>query len=432
MRASHVLNKSACLISDETGILKRVSKLPIQNGDPKLIAFGVIPSDTTALGATKFSGRGSGCAYSWEGAMLTTLGEISERYAPVFYKKENLVKSTFLDLPSDKKIDLAEYALYHEEQYKLYEEGNVKIKRFTENLELHWDVCTDLVDGQKAHIPANFIYMPFFEDSFYLMLNTSTGLAAHSNFYKAVLGGLYECIERDSFVLTWMHQLDVPKIRITKEIQDYIDQYYPSNYNFHLLDITLDLEKPSVFGFCIGESDYGRFITVGSSTRGTYAEAVKKVIMECGQAVSYLRHTINMNPDWKKERNQLNNFEDHSLYYTVYQEEQKVFNNWIEKNPTKQINFREERKNTDKEEIQSILRLMRSKGYNVMIKDVTTVDVNQAGFYSVKVYVPQLVQMAGGYKYYFNGGKRLYEVPPSLGYPKKDYHNLTEYPFPFP
>ncbi|MEM1337890.1 MAG: YcaO-like family protein [Bacteroidota bacterium] len=432
MFASHVLNKSVSLISDETGILKRVSKLPIQNGDPKLIAFGVIPSDTTALGTNRFSGRGSGCAYSWENAMLTTLGEISERYAPVFYKKGQLLKSTFTDLPTDKKINPSEYALYHEEQYLLYEEKGLNIKRLTKDLELNWVLCTDLIDGKKAHVPANFIYMPFSEDPFYLMLNTSTGLAAHSNFYKAILGGLYEYIERDSFVLTWMHHLDVPKIKITKEIQDYIDTYYPKNFQYHLLDIKLDLEKPSVFGFCIGESDYGKFITVGSSTRGTYAEAVKKVIMECGQAVSYLRHTFNTNPGWNKSRNELRNFEDHSLYYTVYQDEQKIFDDWIEKPATKEIDFSEERRNPDVEEIQTILKIMQQKGYNVMLKDVTTVDVNQAGFYSIKIYIPQLIQMAGGYNYYFNGGRRLYEVPPSLGYPKKDYSELTGYPFPFP
>ncbi|WP_424001497.1 YcaO-like family protein [Maribacter sp. IgM3_T14_3] len=432
MIASHVLNKSSSLISDETGILKRVATLPIQHGDPKLIVFGVIPSDTTPLGATKFPGRGSGCAYSWQNAMLTTLGEISERYAPVFYNKDELIHCSYSELPIDKKIPLSEYALYHENQYQSYEDKGLNIKRLTPELKLHWDLCTDLVDGQSVHVPATFIYMPFYEDPFYLMFNTSTGLAAHSNFYKAVLGGLYECMERDSFVQTWMHHLDVPKIKITKEMQEYIDTYYPSNYQYHLLDITLDLEKPSVFGFCIGKSDYGDFITVGSSTRGTYAEAVKKVIMECGQAVSYLRHTLGINPGWNKKRNELVQFEDHSLYYTVYQEEQKVFQDWIEKTPTKEINFSEERNNSDIQEIQSILKIMKAKDYNVLLRDVTTVDVNQAGFYSIKIYIPQLIQMAGGYNYYFNGGKRLYEVPPSLGYPKKNFDELTSYPFPFP
>ncbi|WP_452598088.1 YcaO-like family protein [Pontimicrobium sp. MEBiC01747] len=432
MYTPQTLDKCSCIISDETGILKRVSRLPIQNGDPKLIAFGVIPSETSMLGTTSFPGRGSGCAYSWEGAMLTTLGEISERYAPVFYKKDEFIKTTYNDLNVGKKIHPSEYAIYHENQHILYQKNELPIKPLTEDLELHWVKCTDLTDGEEACIPATLVYMPFFEDPYYIMFNTSTGLAAHSNFYKAVLGGMYECIERDSFVITWSHHLDVPKIRITQEMQDYIDQYYPKNFKFHLLDVTLDLEKPSVFGFCVGESDYGKFITVGSSTRGTYAEAIKKVIMECGQAVSYLRHTFNKNPDWNKEKMDLRDFEDHSLYYNVHKEEMKVFDKWIDKEPNKEIDFNEVRQTTDIEEIQSMLKVFKKKGYNVLFKDVTTVDVNQAGFYSIKIYIPQLVQMAGGYPFYFWGGKRLYEVPPALGYPARTYEEISRYPYPFP
>lgn len=48
------------------------------------------------------------------------------------------------------------------------------------------------------------------------------------------------------------------------------------NVNGIFFDITYDLEIPTVFGICFGEADYGSFVAVGSSTRATIGEALKK------------------------------------------------------------------------------------------------------------------------------------------------------------
>ena len=67
-----------------------------------------------------------------------------------------------------------------------------------------------------------------------------------------------------------------------------------------------------------------------------------------------------------------------------------------------------------------------------MFKDITTHDVRQLGFFSVKVFIPQLVQLAGAYPFYFLGGERLYSVPKEMGYKSNDFHHLNKYPHPFP
>ena len=55
------------------------------------------------------------------------------------------------------------------------------------------------------------------------------------------------------------------------------------------MDITYDLGIPTVYGICFGEAEYGKFVAVGTATRDTYGEALKKVILEMGQSVSYFR-----------------------------------------------------------------------------------------------------------------------------------------------
>ena len=78
------------------------------------------------------------------------------------------------------------------------------------------------------------------------------------------------------------------------------------------------------------------------------------------------------------------------------------------------------------------IRDRKNRGCNVLFKDITTVDIRQLGFYSVKIFIPQLVQLAGAYPFYFLGGKRLYEAPKKIGLDTNDYDGLNKFPHPFP
>ena len=62
-------------------------------------------------------------------------------------------------------------------------------------------------------IPASLVYLAIpptaREDAF--TPATSNGLAAGPTLDYAILHGLYECIERDAFLITWMARLPHPR-----------------------------------------------------------------------------------------------------------------------------------------------------------------------------------------------------------------------------
>ena len=265
-------------------------------------------------------------------------------------------------------------------------------------------------------------------------MSTSTGLAAHTNDHKALLSGLYESIERDSFVLTWMHNIVPEKIKITQQIQQYIDNYFPVKYDWHFFDITYDINVPSTLGYCFGESEYGKFIAVGTSSRATYGESLQKTIQEIGQAIPYFRYLLGEKKDWQPsdDYNLIRSFEDHSILYTKRPDLWSVFDRWTTAKETKVIDLFEKKEISDQDQIKFIVRLMKDKGYNVLCRDITTHDIRQLGFFSVKVFIPQLIQLSGSYPFYFLGGERLYTVPAQRGYKTLDYHTLNKYPHPFP
>ena len=424
------LNNGLDAISSELGILYHIVNLPRMNFDPLMVNYSVWPCNTEFLSGEKYGGRSAGCGFKWEDAILGTIGETVERYAPAFYDLNESVFSSYNSLGKH-AIHPNEFALFHEEQFQ---NKRFRIKKFTEDIEVTWFPTTDLTNGKETWIPGQFIYLPFSHDKNYITANTSTGLAAHTNFYKAILTGLYESIERDSFVITWMQNLVSKKIKISQDIKDYINGNFPANYEWHFFDISYDIDVPSVLGFCFGETEYGRFIAVGSSTRFTYGEALKKVILEIGQSVPYFRYLLNQKKEWNPsdDYNLIQNFEDHSIFYTKRQDLWHVFDKWVHAEETKDVNLFETSSKTDEEKIRHIVQIMKDKNYNVLLKDITTHDIRQLGFFSIKVFIPQLIPLAGSYPFYFLGGERLYSVPQKMGFKSNDYNLLNKFPHPFP
>ncbi len=434
MNSNSALKKSLKFISSDAGILSYIAKLPRSNSDPLLVSYGIWPCDSCQVGGLKYGGRSSGCGYTWEDAVLSTIGEVVERYCPAFYNKEEFKKASYNEMASMSKervISPSQIALFHPDQYR---DERFPFRRFTNDTIIHWTKCWDLIHGGDVWYPASLIYMPYEEKEEWIGLTTSTGLSGHTDFYKAILNGLYEVIERDDFVMMWMNKIFLNKIEIDQDIRLFLNEKFPgTNYDFHFFDISFDLPSPAVFGMCFGELDFGEFIAVGSASRGTYKEALHKVIMEIGQAIPYFRFMLGEQKEWEpKEFDELNNFEKHSTFYLKRKDLWHIFQDWKIAKPIKKIDFHEPSKTSDIDELRRIISVLKSMNYDVLLKNLTTPDVEQVGFHSIKVIVPQLVELSGSYHFYFCGGSRLYTVPEKFGFQNKAYEHLNKYPHPFP
>jgi ribosomal protein S12 methylthiotransferase accessory factor len=271
MNSYSALKKSLRFISSDAGLLSYIAKLPRSNNDPLLVSYGIWPCDSSEIGGLKYSGRSSGCGYAWEDAVLSTIGEVVERYCPAFYNKGDFRKASFSEMATtckERVISPSQIALFHPEQYS---NKDFIFNRFTNDTVIHWTKCLDLAHGGEVWYPASLIYMPYGEHEDWVGLTTSTGLAGHTNFYKAILNGLYEVIERDNFVMMWMNKIFNDKIEIDSDIELFLHQKFPgTNYDFHFFDISFDLPTPAVFGLCFGKLDFGEFVAVGSASRGPY------------------------------------------------------------------------------------------------------------------------------------------------------------------
>lgn len=428
--------KALRAISSEYGIIAYLMKMSILNGDPKLASYGVGASNLQALVGMDYTPLSAGCNPKKNSAVIAAIGETIERYCCAFFDpKESIYGSYHTHKTSYSLISPDKFSLFHSDQFQAPLLSSI-ISPFTEQVELTWSKAFNLTKGEVQYIPSQFIYLPFNRDKKLITISVSTGLCAHSSFYHAILGGLYESIERDAFTISWFQGLYKNKIILSPSIQKYINQLYPNEYEWHLFDITTDIGVPTVFGFCLGKAEFGDFVAAGAATRDTFAAAIKKTIVEIGQSIPSFRHFLLERKDHEfcpEDFNSLNSFEDHSYFYLVSTKVRDMLKGWIEAEEVRFINLDEEPKfDSVCDELHWALSQMAMSNCEVIVKDITTVDARQLGFYVVKVFSPQLIPLSGSYRFYAKGGGRLYSVPSKLGYISKDFSSLIPYPHPFP
>jgi ribosomal protein S12 methylthiotransferase accessory factor len=69
----------------------------------------------------------------------------------------------------------------------------------------------------------------------------------------------------------------------------------------------------------------------------------------------------------------------------------------------------------------------------IVVAEVTTRDIKEAGFTVVRVLVPQLQPLSQDHNIRFLGSQRLYEVPKRMGFAAKrrNESQITDLPHPF-
>ena len=256
--------------------------------------------------------------------------------------------------------------------------------------------------GKKNIAPAIFLYMPFKEDDALISEQISTGFAVHSDQNKAFLSSVFEVVERDAFMITWMNKLPVPKIKISGKLSDLVNRIIPPHFELHLFDMTTDIKIPSVFGILKGKHDFGEFIMVCAATRLNLFEAAKKTVVELCQSIPYLRSLLEEKKDYEDFQN-VRSFQDHSLFYIKRKDLWHVFDTWLHKKP--QIDIPDKQHTISfLDQINYIVSVFREKGYPLLVKDKTTPDLQQAGFTLMRAVCPNLIHLNGSYGAYYLGG----------------------------
>ena len=135
-----------------------------------------------------------------------------------------------------------------------YQQSPLDYIRYSPDLNLSWKECYRVCNRvlEPVLIPATLVYSRYSwkhpRERF--VPNLSPGLACHATLREAFFGGLCELLERDAFMLAWLHRRSPPRIRpetiAFDEAAEAIDYFNALGFLFHFLDLTTDVGIPVI------------------------------------------------------------------------------------------------------------------------------------------------------------------------------------------
>lgn len=189
----------------ETGYREKSERIEFKSGRFSIIkkCFRVDQSDI--IGIPVYSGETAsfednisflvqgGKGYTDNQSFNSFVGESIERYSARKKLKDNLISDTYVNLLKN-NLNVIDPRIMN------IDKDNPNIGNFDENKEYEWVKCTNLVDGLNYFVEASFVFFPYYNKSENLFnTQSTTGLSSGKSLEEAILQGMLEVIERDSY-----------------------------------------------------------------------------------------------------------------------------------------------------------------------------------------------------------------------------------------
>jgi len=156
---------------------------------------------------------------------------------------------------------------------------------------VNWVAATCAASGERAWLPAQLVYAPYDASAEPLIrVPITTGAAFETSREMAIQRGLFEIVERDSFMLWWLSGKTPPKLkpagsRLAGLIR-YFDRYL---LDVDLLDITTDVAVTTVLAVIRDRTDVGPAVSCGLKSAHGLVEASIGALVEAYQSRKYIR-----------------------------------------------------------------------------------------------------------------------------------------------
>lgn len=371
--------------------------------------------------------------FSNEEALTKSLMETIERAASMTYLNKDLQTMTIQQALKNNYIQTLNplnYSYFSDEQ--IQNDSFSKFK-FSNKTKFSWIIGNNLSTKEKVYIPAQLVYFNyrFQKNEGRMLIPISTGTATGLTPEEAIIRGIFEVVERDSFMIFYLNKLQGKLVEINKT-SDNIEEVQSISSRYRLktifLDITSDLGIPTILTILLNQTEIGPTISLGLKTDFDIEKALVGSFLESFHARNWLRHKYEDRMSRKEQikinPKHINNIEQRGLY-------------WYSKNMIKNLSFwvdgtfKKTKIIGDKKQykLQDILTIFQKKNYPVYAVNLTNNYAKKLGVFVYKAIIPTLQPFYLDEQYPYFGGERLDQVPQMLGYEKNK--NLNKIPHPF-
>lgn len=417
------------LVSPRVGILRRITRVSRGATEPTPpIFYQAVLSHFDFRTAKPHERVGVGKAVREEDAIGAAIGEALERYCASQPDIRNIRRFAGKQRPGD-AITPADCVLYSQTQYAA---GRLMYRRWHEDLEIPWVPARELPAGNEVWLPTSLTYLdyPGNDMDVYFCPPTSNGLAAGPQLEDAILAGLYELIERDSFLITWFNQLPALEVEIpiSAEVETrFLRHYRRFGIDARVFQLPTDMPAHVMLAVLIDGNGHAPAIVVGLGCHSDPRIALRKALFETAQvhpgeveraADAAYTQRLSAYED-------VRTLEDHSAFFAAPEhihEFDFLLNRGVRKSLDKLPNLSAGSISRD---LDGCVGALRAAGCRVVYVDVTTPDLEEYPIRVVRTIATGLQPIHFGYGEERLGGKRVFQLPRTLGYANTDSDEAT-------
>ncbi|MGV7222248.1 MAG: YcaO-like family protein [Nitrospinales bacterium] len=434
------ITRARRLISGKTGIISRVEFEELAPDDPDVFFARTTPANVSALCGQEALNHGDAVSVDSRRAILKAVGENIERYCSAQYDKDTFLFSSYNDLGKE-AVSPESFALFTQEQYT---KDKFPYKPLSSNKKLHWVEGYSIIKDRPIYVPASFVYVPY---DFNGLNETpthdpiSTGLACHTNFTPAIYKCILEAIERDCFMINWMNRIKSPCIdpweiddplveRLLNAMKHLPIKLY-ANY------LTLDIEVHVIQIIIKTENNQVPYTVLGIGTDLSFTNALTQALEEVYLTFLGMKRYVTVRSDYLPVPEYTNVTSPilHALAHAMWPElEPGLDFITSSNNKLSAPDLTEQKSESMLENIKTLADRLEQNGLDIILVDLTTSDIDDAGYKVIRAVIPGLQPLDTNHNYRHLGGERLYNVPVKLGLRETplDPEQLTPYPHMFP
>jgi ribosomal protein S12 methylthiotransferase accessory factor len=389
---------------------------------------------------------------SEENALWKALAETAERYLwknSADFFKNRILRKSYKEMRG-RAINIYSLAGFSDTQKK-----ELEIIKFDNNTVFGWLPARSLLSGRRIFCPLQLIsglyYRKNVKTSEYinkkepmLRWGITTGLATGASLEEAVVKGILEIIERDSFMIAYSNRLSPPSLDLDhlsaqdEDLKRIFRLFKRYQLEAHLINLPTDFSVNVVLALVIDKTNLGPALSVGASADFDLKTAVVDALSE-SQMIRYSQIGIRMRKEGFPETKNTNRAEK-MLFWSDPKNLPKI--DFLLNGAKQKIDIHQKgevpqslkegkpRKEYWTEKMKILSAQLKERGYEACYVEITSKEVRNLGLRCAFTVIPKLQPMSLNDSIPYLGGTRLKEVPLKLGYEAAEQINLDPHPFP--
>ncbi|WP_323171287.1 YcaO-like family protein [Natrialba sp. PRR66] len=403
------------LLGRKTGIIKRLNVWYPERAGPQLLSSGIIETDTSTFQDSDGSSIEAGGKGKTIGETLQTVfGETVERYCMDMPDEARICHGSYNKMEREHEVIAFEYLdIYSDLDSTPY------IHPIDKDTPIPWTKGVNLLTGETTYVPAELVWSfkgPLKKNKRHF-IGTSNGAAAGRDARDAILSGLYELIERDGFMYTWLTHSSPQKIfpEQVDGLEDQLKEFLPSkHFECHIFEYDTLVDIPTYGAALVNKRDeYPKFMIGGAAGSNRY-ETIEDAVIEAAQGwILINKLKTERETDSIQLDDEIWNFEDNVLLYGEPEHFDKT------EFLTDGMPGKPRHEPISGDTYNELLRRLETAGCTPICVEITTPETAHIGIPVVQTIVPELIPL---------------QVPSAIpdGHPRLTDRELYEVPHPFP